>query len=320
VAWVQRGAIVVWLASTCVAARGQADAAELRATGVASSATDSAQASASTPASVAYTQAKLALGSTKAQERIAAAHDLDKLGQARRAETGGLLRPLVLTDPDAGVRAAAARTLGRLGIRDAVPELIEALADPAPEVRTVAAAAIWRLPDERATDSLVKLLADAAPAPREWAALALGVIGSVRAVPALSDRVRDPERAVRLAVLRSLGRIGDAAGVAAVGVFLETAKTDGEEFEECIGALAGMRSSESAAVLAALLRRVETDEGRALLVLNALGEVGGQGMVATLARTAAKARSPRVRTAAAAAVARAHDRVAREGPAPAVRP
>ena len=58
------------------------------------------------------------------------------------------------------MRAAAGRALGRLGVREAVPDLIAALEDKSPDVRVVAAAALWRLPDPSAVDPLTRHLAD----------------------------------------------------------------------------------------------------------------------------------------------------------------
>jgi HEAT repeat protein len=87
------------------------------------------------------------------EERTAAAEILGRRAYRQRDQIAPVLRELIRSDTDWRVRASAGRALGRLGTRDAVPDLVRALRDPVVDVRVVAAAAIWRLPDPAGSTS-----------------------------------------------------------------------------------------------------------------------------------------------------------------------
>jgi beta-lactamase regulating signal transducer with metallopeptidase domain len=78
-----------------------------------------------------------------------------------------------LADEDAGVRQAAAHSLGNLGDARAVPGLIGALKDVEPKVRAAAAEALGSLEDTRAIAALSALLADSSAEVRRSALEAL---------------------------------------------------------------------------------------------------------------------------------------------------
>ncbi|MCZ7684846.1 MAG: HEAT repeat domain-containing protein [Sandaracinaceae bacterium] len=117
---------------------------------------------------------------------------LGRRGYPRRAAIVPLLRQRLRDDRDWRVRASSGRAIGRLGARDAVPDLVRALRDPVVDVRVVAAAALWRLPDPAAVPALLELLRDADPSARQWGALALGVIRDRRATRPLIGLLADP--------------------------------------------------------------------------------------------------------------------------------
>jgi HEAT repeat protein len=71
------------------------------------------------------------------------------LGTARLVDAVGPLRSLLRSDPDPGVRAAAASALGRLGRTDARTALEAAAEDPSPAVRRAARLASCRLAPPR---------------------------------------------------------------------------------------------------------------------------------------------------------------------------
>lgn len=152
-----------------------------------------------------------------------------------------------LKDDDAQVRAAAARSLGRLEDTRAVPGLIVALRDSDAKVRAVAADALAQFEDPRAIAPLIALLADgnaevkqqaldalgnfdkgvpAAPVARllddadadvrHQAAHLLGRIGDRASVGALAKLVRDPSVDVRQAAIEALGDLNDPAAGSAV--------------------------------------------------------------------------------------------------------
>ena len=92
---------------------------------------------------------------------------------------------MLMDDPDAEARAGAARGLGRLRDRAALPALLEALDDPDPEVRVRAATAIGKI-------VIVRFPYDArSPRPQRLRQIesirrtlaSAGVLGAARALP-----------------------------------------------------------------------------------------------------------------------------------------
>jgi HEAT repeat protein len=188
------------------------------------------------------------LRSRRAWRRAAAAY---RLGDMACAEVAPALLT-ALDDRTRAVRAAAARSLGRLGVLDAVKPLVEALVSgrvpngvagqalvelgPAavPELRVIAGHPSWRL---RATAvALLGLVGDSSDSPlavgaledpsadvRAAAAKALGRVGVVAAEPALRRTLDDRIPFVRAEAAASLGVIGSAADLPRL---LEMARTD----------------------------------------------------------------------------------------------
>jgi HEAT repeat protein len=120
-----------------------------------------------------------------AKTRIAAAEELGHIGQVKKSLTEPAVPALIdaLHDSDAGVRKAAANSLGKVDpdVKVAVPPLTDALKDKASPVRQAAAGA-------------------------------LGLIGpdAKEAIPALRDAQKDSDRAVsraaNMAIQRIMGR------------------------------------------------------------------------------------------------------------------
>ncbi len=88
----------------------------------------------------------------------------------------------MLVDPDASVRRRAALAIGRLGLSEGVPLLVQRLADPDADVRAMAAFGLGLLGDADAVDPLIRTLGDdVAVSVRGRAIEALGLIGDARA-------------------------------------------------------------------------------------------------------------------------------------------
>lgn len=115
----------------------------------------------------------------------------------------------LLADKDESVRAAASRSLGLLGVTEAIALLVERLHDT-PAVRVNAADALAMLGDE-AIATLTHALSDDIPAVRAAVADALGNSKHVAAVGPLIDSLTDEQDSVRGASARSLTRLGDLA-------------------------------------------------------------------------------------------------------------
>jgi len=143
-------------------------------------------------------------------------------------------------DANPNVRGAAAKALGVLGCREALPKLVAALKD-IEWVRFTVLEAMCLLGDEEVVDPILGLLDDPSPATRRSAIEALGAIGSPRAGDALLSHLGKADRNDRAIVLMSLLRIGaplpgDGYPEDLLGIFLE----DEEEWEDRIVALRGL--------------------------------------------------------------------------------
>jgi hypothetical protein len=143
------------------------------------------------------------------------------------AKTGPAVRTL-LQNPDRDTRLAAAEVLGKVGFRDAVPELLRLHRDGDAADKGAYAAALANMGDPRAEQLFVRLLNDpAAPAPdRASAILGLGKIGSESAIRILTEEV--VERPIdRGQILEAMSLAGDRALDArlSLGDLLEIARS-----------------------------------------------------------------------------------------------
>src|SRR5262249_32674497 len=128
------------------------------------------------------------------------------------AGCGGLLRVLE-GDRDREVRAAVARSLGRIGSPEAVPALIEALVQRR-VAQAVAGQALIEI-GPSAVPRLLALLAQDEPEVRAWAAELVGLVGDAGDAPLLLGCLQDTSAAVGERAARALGRLGadGAAGL-----------------------------------------------------------------------------------------------------------
>ena len=101
---------------------------------------------------------------------------LDVLGLARCRSARGSIAAR-LQSPALEPRVAAARALGRLGMGEAIPVLVIALADEAWPVRAMAAQALGRLSASPAVEALAVCVSDRSWWVRHHAAYALAAIG-----------------------------------------------------------------------------------------------------------------------------------------------
>ncbi len=117
-----------------------------------------------------------------------------------------------LTDEKRQVRQEAAKDLGEIGDRRAVPHLIQALGDKYTKVREAVAWALGRIGDERAAPHLVQVLGDPSVRVRSEAVKALSQIGPA-AVPYVVQALDDERWEVRERAASALGRIGDRSAL-----------------------------------------------------------------------------------------------------------
>jgi HEAT repeat protein len=218
----------------------------------------------------AYRKELAALGSRRAWRRAAAAFALGDM--AVDAAEPYLLG--ALEDPHRDVRAAAARSLGRIGSPQAVEPLVRRLANgtlprivagsallaigdqalprlrvllelPDSDVRATAAELIGLLGSASDADALEPWLNDAHPAVRAQAATALGRVGARRGAEGLLAALEDEDPDVRVSAARALGAVRERAAVPAL---LRHARDD--EFAPAHAAAAAAYATDPAAVAA----------------------------------------------------------------------
>jgi len=235
-----------------------------------------------------------------------------------------------LRSRQACVREQAARRLGRLGDRAAVPALIEALGDAEASVRREAAKALGFLKDARAVAGLVKALGDPDTTVRFYAAYALGEIKAPQAAGPLVRALRDPQWCVRSQAAWALRETQRPGVLPQVASALRDEHADvgqiawvlghwriGSAVEEVAGLLGAPRADvrrRAVAVLGELggakavgslvLALGDEDAAVRLAAVGALGRIGDRRALKPLAELARREKSASLRKAAEEAVRR----------------
>jgi HEAT repeat protein len=194
----------------------------------------------------------------------------------------------LLRDRHVEVRQVAARALGRVGAKEAVPALSTAVTRPEGlSMREVASALVMLEPD--ATASIIGVAAEARdPQVRAMAAEVLGLRGAVEATgPLMALLADDPDTEVRIRSARALGRIGARA---AAGPLIVALEAEAPELRAVAARALGQVGAADA--VDALVRRlcdpwhrVASNAADALALLGACG-------VAALGEVAASGRTP----------------------------
>jgi HEAT repeat protein len=119
-----------------------------------------------------------------------------------------------LRSANANEREEAARRLGQLGDRDAIPALIEALSDTAMSVTVASMESLAKI-GEPAVDPLLAKLDHPDSSLRYAVVEVLGDIGDARAADGLMMRLDDPQDDVQAGAADALERIGTGEALAA---------------------------------------------------------------------------------------------------------
>jgi cyclophilin family peptidyl-prolyl cis-trans isomerase/HEAT repeat protein len=171
---------------------------------------------------------------------------------------------------DAGVRARAALSAGRIGDDRAAAVLRPLLADSVPGVREAAAFAAGILRDPGMTSSLVPLLRDPDAAVAARAAWSIGFLEQPAGESALLTALPEAPADRRAALLRALWRFPSPAAAAAAAPFVSD--PDGDIRTAALYALARRPQESSLPLLTAGLS--DPDANAAALCARALGVLG----------------------------------------------
>lgn len=166
-----------------------------------------------------------------------AARVLGKIGDRRAVPA--LME--ALQAPSKYVRHYAAWALGTLADRQAVPALMTALRNEDQDLRRYAAKSLGEIGDRQAALALIVALQDEDGGARQYAAEALGKIRDTRAVPALTATLRDEDSGARRYAAWALGNIGDARAVPALTATLWD--KDGDAQKYAAGALGNLAAA-----------------------------------------------------------------------------
>jgi len=139
--------------------------------------------------------------------------DLDEVIRlGRKRDLVGLERELRMSSSEMA-RAAAARSLGRLGDRGVADALIESLTDESEHVKIAAAQAIAKVGDDDAATALIRALPDAAPVTQQWILETLVSLRSLEAREPLAKYLNGDKARLRLWAAKQLGRLGDPGSI-----------------------------------------------------------------------------------------------------------
>jgi HEAT repeat protein len=144
------------------------------------------------------------------------------------------------TEARKSLPAAAARALGHLGTKEAVPSLVQAARKNAGEVVVAALEALQRLRAPEAIPVAVDALGAPDPRARRWAALLLGELEARDARGRLRTALEDSDEGVRLQAARALVKLGDVEAVDHLVLALETERLPQLRgaFQDALAALA----------------------------------------------------------------------------------
>jgi HEAT repeat protein/beta-lactamase regulating signal transducer with metallopeptidase domain len=243
-----------------------------------------------------------------------------------------------LKDENAGVRRAAAHSLGQLGDLRAVPPLIAVLADSDGEVRSAAVDALADLEDPRAigpiagllkdpvtdvkrnalgalshweqgvpTAPVVALLDDGDADVRHQAVDLLEHLHARSAGSAIARLIHDPSADVRSAVVQALGNLREQSGIAAITEALGDPNADVRQ--AALGALNDLRAPIAEATLLNLMKDQNADVRQRAVEL-----AGERSVVAAIPQLRRMIDDPRgdVREAATEALGHLADPAARQ--------
>ncbi len=163
---------------------------------------------------------------------------LDLIYDIRHCDYPEKIAGILKEDPNANVRAAAAKATGVLQHKETIAQLIDALKDDE-WVCFSALEALAEIKDETSIDSITALLNSPSDTIRYAAIEAIGKIGSSRAGNALIEHISKTDGLEKTATIKSLVQIGTIPSIAGISDTLIDMLTNGDWEEKNI-ALKGL--------------------------------------------------------------------------------
>ncbi|HEX6834987.1 MAG TPA: HEAT repeat domain-containing protein, partial [Polyangia bacterium] len=245
-----------------------------------------------------------AVGDDEREVRVTVIGELGRLG-AKEARPE-LERALASSDEETA--AAAARALGQLGDRGAVEPLVAALGRSERRVRREAADALARVADNAALPSLLRAVRTAAPDRRATAIVALGGVARHRsdatARELLLGYAEGNDASAALAALDALAAMGDRAAVPRLSRIVDS-RFDDDVRQRALAALGDIGGNEAMHTLVTMLVGDFGDPRVRAEAAWGLGKARHPSDAALAALTGAlRASAPSVRANAAAALYR----------------
>lgn len=211
---------------------------------------------------------------------------IDLMGEIKRGVEPLMIMPL-LNDHNANVRAAAAKSLGLLGYREAIPELIKALRDEEWVCFSVLDA-LGELKAVEAVKDIASLLNNSSEAVCFAAIETLGKIGSEKAVDALMSYLPKASVDEGYAVVKSLIQIGITPEMSDLSGYLIKMLRDGdwEEKEIAMKGIVSLNCKEAVPVMVdiagSLDPSVPENEERIGLLRDAISSIDSEGELLNL--------------------------------------
>jgi len=159
-------------------------------------------------------------------------HDIGHCGYPER------LIEMLTGDPNANVRAAASKTLGRLQYKKAIPQLINALKDEE-WVCFSALESLTEMKDESTVDQIAALLSSSSETSRFAAIESLGKICSSKAVQPLINHISKANDFEKKALIKALVQIGSIPPINGVSNILIEMLSD-EDWSDKLIAIKGL--------------------------------------------------------------------------------
>ena len=198
------------------------------------------------------------------------ASDIDAIERRAREQPSPAIEPRLvetfidaLRDADTGVRARAARALGRHRVHEAADALRRALDDQDGDVRERAAWALGRIRYDGAVDDLLRLLQDPMQDVRERAAWALGAVRNPAAVDGLVAALDGADAPVQERIAWALGRIRDPG--ATEGLIAALPLVGGDALREVVAALGRIGGERAMNALIGLMDASSPEVRRAVI-------------------------------------------------------